>query len=134
MLQGLLVSLLFSGILFVVFFMGYPYANEFKREFALFIFIPIISIGTLLGLISGSIYENRFRKLFLIGMFFVYLTSLIHASVMILNDKSGLIKGTEIVTSILMLGSTGFLLFGVFTVPAMLLGVFLIELWTHPKY
>ncbi len=134
MVQGFFVSLVISAIIFLVFFIGFPFVNEFKKEAILYIFLPMIAIGTLVGLFSEHIFVNRFRKLFLITMFLVYLTSLTYACIMILSDDSGMIKGTQIVTSILMLGSTGFLLYGFITVPLSLLAVFIIEQLTRPKF
>ena len=93
MIQGFLVSSVIAGALFAVFFLGYPYGNEFQSEFAAFIFIPMVLIGTLLGFLGTRIYTLRFRKLFLIGLFLVYLVSLAYAAFMILGDKSSMIKG-----------------------------------------
>jgi hypothetical protein len=133
MWQGLIISLVFSGIIYACMFLGYPFINEFSKEYLFVFFLPIILIGCILGLAGKRIYENRFQKLFLIGIFLVYLSSLFYAAAMVLSDESAIMKGREVVTGILMLGSTGFLIFGIFTVPLLALGVFLVELWTHPK-
>jgi uncharacterized membrane protein YqaE (UPF0057 family) len=134
MVQGFLVSLLISVVIFAVFFTGFPFFNDLKKEVILYFFLPMIAIGTLVGLFSEHIFVNRFRKLFLITMFLVYLTSLAYACMMILSDNSGMIKGTQIVTSILMLGSSGFLFYGFITVPLSLVAVFIIEQMTRPKF
>lgn len=133
MLQGLLVSSVFACLIYFSLFMGYPFSNELTKEYLLVLFLPILLIGSILGFVGTTLYENRFKKLFLIGVFLVYLVSLFYAGAMVLNDTSDLLQGNEKVIAILKLGSTGFLLFGVVVLPILALGVFIIELWTHPK-
>lgn len=133
MLQGLLVSSVFACLIYLSLFLGYPFSNELTKEYLLILFLPILLIGSILGFVGKTLYENRFKKLFLIGIFLVYLVSLFYAGAMVLNDTSNLLQGNEKVIAILKLGSTGFLLFGVVVLPILALGVFIIELWTHPK-
>lgn len=133
MFQGFLISAIFCFIIYGVLFFGYPFQNEFQKQYLFFLFIPILTIGTILGAIGKTLYTNRYKKLFLIGLFLVYLVSVIHASLTIFSDTSNMLVDGEKFLAILKLATTGFFMFGFFTLPVLALGVFLIELWTHPR-
>ena len=94
--------------------------------------VPFPAIGLTLGYAGTRIRARRFLKLFGLGLALVYLTALAIAAVLILLDGSGMISGWDIAWSIFYLGSIGSFFYGVFTVPALLVGVFVIERWTRP--
>ncbi|MCB1142622.1 MAG: hypothetical protein KDK54_10310 [Leptospiraceae bacterium] len=133
MLKGLLISILYCIAALVVFFLGYPYQNELDPKILVPLLVPILAIGLILGGVATQIYTDRFKKLFIVGLFLDYLASLFYAALMVLSDQ-GIEESSEVVISILMLGSTGFLMLGVLTIPPLLLGVFLIEKISKPKW
>lgn len=133
MIQGLVISSVFCFIIYAVLFFGYPFQNEFQKQYLFFLFTPILLIGTILGAIGKKIYTHRYKKLFLIGLILIYLASLVYASLMVFTDHSSMLVGGEKIFAIFKLATTGFFLFGFFTIPLLALGVFLIELWTHPR-
>lgn len=133
MFQGFLISTIFCAVLYGILFFGYPLQNEFHKQYLFFLFTPILIIGTTLGAIAKVIYTNRFKKLFLIGLILIYLVCILYASMMVFTDNSSMLVGGEKILAILKLATTGFFLFGFFTFPLLALGVYLIELWTHPK-
>ena len=94
--------------------------------------VPFPVIGLALGYAGTRIKARRFLKLFGLGMALVYLTALAIAAALVLFDGSGMISGWDVPGSIFFLGSVGSVLYAVFTVPAVLVGVFLIERWTRP--
>ncbi len=133
MFAAFVISTIFCTIIYFCFFLGYPFSNPLKKEYLLTIFLPIELIGISLGLIAQNIFRNRFKKLFLIGLFLVYLVCLSYAAVVIIKNKFILLNESETLLSIIKLATTNFLLFGIFIFPVLALGVFLIELWVHPK-
>lgn len=133
MFQGFLISTIFCFIIYAVLFLGYPLQNEFYKEYLFFLFIPILGIGIILGAIGKTLYTNRYKKLFLIGLFLIYLVFVIYASIIVFSDTSNMLVGSEKLLAILKLATTRFFMLGFFTLPLLALGVFLIELWTHPR-
>jgi hypothetical protein len=89
------------------------------------------AVGVGLGIGAGRIREKRFRGLALLGLGLVYLAALVAAAVMILAD--GHTAARDVPGSIFLLGTVGFGLFAIFTLPALLVGVFLLERWTRPR-
>ncbi|MCX7998843.1 MAG: hypothetical protein N3A69_07815 [Leptospiraceae bacterium] len=133
MFQGFFIAVVLCAILYGVLFLGYPFQNEFQKMYLFFLFLPILIIGTTLGAIGKKIYTNRFKKLFLIGLVLIYLVAVVYASLSVFSDKADILVGGEKIIVVLKLATTGFFLFGFFTIPLLALGVFLIELWTHPR-
>jgi uncharacterized membrane protein YfcA len=133
MINGLLISIIYCIALYGVFFFGFPFENDLNWKLGLILFMPIISIGTILGSIARILYEDRFKKLLIIGLFLIYMSSLFYATFMVMSDSTPPQDGEKII-SILLLGSTGFLLYGVLSLPPLLLGVFLIEKTTKPQW
>lgn len=133
MFQGFFISVILCAVIYATLFLGYPFQNEFQKIYLFFLFLPILIIGTTLGAIGTRIYTNRYKKLFLLGLILIYFVAVIYASIMIFSDKSDILVGGEKIMAVLKLATTGFFLFGFFTVPLLALGVFLIELWTHPR-
>ena len=94
--------------------------------------VPFPVIGLTLGYAGTRIRARRFLKLLGLGLALVYLTALAIAAALILFDGSGMISGWDVPWSIFYLGSIGSFFYGVFTVPALLVGVLVIERWTRP--
>jgi hypothetical protein len=132
-LKGLIVALLFSGIILGTVFMGYPYKNNLSKEIIIYFFAPFLFIGLLIGFWGGVLSVNRYKKLFLIGILLVYLIALFYGSMIIFQNGNNFINSKEAWLDVLKLGSTSFLLSGVVSIPLLALVVFLTELWTYKK-
>ncbi len=133
MFQGFIISVIFSLIIYVVLFLGYPFQNQFQKQYLFFLFIPILVIGTILGGIGKTIYTNRYKKLFLIGLILVYWVAFIYSSLVVFSDFSDVFVNSEKFFIVLKLSAAKFFFFGFFTLPVLSFGVFLIELWSHPR-
>ncbi|MCX6549638.1 MAG: hypothetical protein NTY02_01295 [Acidobacteria bacterium] len=132
MLKGLALSFvllgLFLGVLYAVLDLWGP-----PSTLLAFAAAPFPVIGMALGYAAGRLRTRRFRKLFGLGVLFVYVTALGAAAIMMLGDASGRQEPVvTIIGSIFWLGSVGFVLYAFVTVPLLLLGVFVLERWTRP--
>ncbi|MDX1958915.1 MAG: hypothetical protein SFU98_10095 [Leptospiraceae bacterium] len=132
--KGLLIGSILASLFYAIFFMGFPLNNILTKEILYFYFIPFLLIGFFQGLIASKIYTNRFKKLFLLCILMIFVVCMVFAGFMILNEPEYPIQKAESWIAVLQLGSMGFGIFGVLTLPFSLIGTFLVELWTNPRF
>jgi hypothetical protein len=132
LLKGLLISTLLLAGLAVAF--SQIDMNGIEEFGALMFLIPTFPIiGLLLGYAATKIQTRRFLKLFLLGLLFIYIAAIGLSFILIITDDSKMIQGFEIVSSVFFLATVGFFIYGVFLIPILLFGIYVLERWTRQK-
>ncbi|HMY67352.1 MAG TPA: hypothetical protein PL163_11925, partial [Leptospiraceae bacterium] len=73
MIQGFIINSILCSVIFIIFFLGYPFRNEMKIQYAYLFLLPAVLLGILQGYLAGGMWRSRFQKLFLLAVFLVYL-------------------------------------------------------------
>ncbi|HMV42160.1 MAG TPA: hypothetical protein PK079_23250 [Leptospiraceae bacterium] len=130
-LKGFIISFSFLLILFLGYILFFGVSGLQELGAVLFILPAFPVVGVLLGFFSKFIQQRRFFKLMGMGLISIYLIALLFSCILVLTDESKSIGFLETISSIFLLGSAGFAIFGSFLLPLLAIGVFLLEKWTR---
>ncbi|HMV79222.1 MAG TPA: hypothetical protein PK453_13895 [Leptospiraceae bacterium] len=132
MIQGFIINSILCSVIFIIFFLGYPFRNEMKIQYAYLFLLPAVLLGILQGYLAGGMWRSRFQKLFLLAVFLVYLFNIGQSAILYFPKAGNAFLTLDTWKAIMIGANTNFILFGFITLPYLLISTFLIEIWVEP--